>query len=165
MPHIHTDPGQHDITTSAWIVRFENNVPKVLVHMHRKHNKLMQVGGHIEIDETPWQTLDHELLEESGYSLSELKVLQPTENIPVVDMAIVHPVPVISNTHKISESHYHSDYGYAFVADSLPKNLPAEGESQDIRWLTIEELEDAQSQHMAWKDAVDIYRTIVERYF
>ncbi len=32
----------------------------------------MQVGGHIELDETPWQAVEHELREESGYTLAEL---------------------------------------------------------------------------------------------
>jgi|TARA_B100001250_G_scaffold225537_1_gene193442 8-oxo-dGTP diphosphatase len=165
MPHIHTKPGQHDITVSAWIIRIVDSEPKVLVHMHRKHGKLMQVGGHIELDETPWQTLAHEMREESGYDISELKILQPTEKSLQIQpkKAVTHPVSVVSNTHKISDDHYHSDYGYAFIADSEPVGNPAEGESTDLRWLTIAELKQAAEDGYAFEDVVAIYKFIVEQ--
>jgi 8-oxo-dGTP diphosphatase len=163
VPHIHTEPGQHDITASAWIVRQIDGVPHVLVHMHRKFNKLMQVGGHVEIDETPWQTLAHELKEESGYSLSDLRILQPDAEMPAIAEAIVHPVPVLSNTHRVSVDHYHSDYCYAFVADAAPTESPNEDESQDLRWITINDLEQAVTDGTAWKDVLDIYRYVVEK--
>ncbi len=163
MPHIHTEPGQHDITASAWIVREAEDAPKVLVHMHRKLEKLMQVGGHIEIDETPWQAMAHEIPEESGYSLGELQILQPLPDTPVVSGATVHPVPAIMNTHMVSETHYHSDLGYVFVARDKPKSLPMEGESLDLRWLTIDELANAALNGTALQDVVDIYRSVVEQ--
>lgn len=162
MPHIHTGPDQHDITVSAWIVRLDEDTPRVLVHMHRKMGKLMQIGGHVEIDETPWQTLGHEIPEESGYELTDLRILQPFAETPKVDGAIVHPVPVLSNTHKVTDSHFHSDYCYAFVADAAPVKLPAAGESQDLRWLTIQEVQDAADRGDAFQDIADIYGYILE---
>lgn len=75
MPHIHTQPNQHDMTVSAYIVRKENDEWKYLVHFHKKIEVLMQIGGHIELDETPWQTVAHELEEESGYTPYELTVV------------------------------------------------------------------------------------------
>lgn len=164
MPHIHTEPGQHDITASAWIIREDGDQPRALVHMHRKHGKLMQLGGHIELDETPWQTLEHEILEEGGYSITDLKVLQPFDRLPTVKNAVVHPLPVVSNTHKVSDDHYHSDYGYAFVAAAAPSKSPAKGESQDLRWLTREELQAAAAEGEAYADIVDIYQLIIDQY-
>ncbi len=163
MPHIHTGTGQHDITVSAWIVRYDGDVPKVLVHMHRKMGKLMQIGGHVEVDETPWQTLGHELPEESGYKLSDLQILQPLAEVPKVADAVIHPVPVLSNTHRVTENHYHSDYCYAFVAKDLPVRTPDEGESQDLRWLTIDELQQTVADGITWQDVSDIYRFVVEQ--
>lgn len=162
MPHIHTESGQHDITASAWIVREDADEPRVLVHMHRKLGKLMQVGGHIEIDETPWQTLAHEIPEESGFMLRQLQILQPQPSIPTFAGATVHPLPVVSNTHMVSDTHYHSDYGYAFVVDGDPEGEPADGESQDLRWLTIGEMGSAAVNGLALQDVVDIYRYVVE---
>jgi len=49
MSHIHTQPGQHDMTVSAFIVRQVDGEWKCLVHLHKKAGKLMQVGGHVEL--------------------------------------------------------------------------------------------------------------------
>jgi 8-oxo-dGTP diphosphatase len=160
MPHIHTESGQHDITTSAWIFREDEDELRALVHMHRKHGKLMQIGGHIELDETPWQTLAHELPEESGFVLEDLDVLQPHSNIATIPGATVHPVPAIMNTHLVNPTHYHSDLGYAFIAKHEPSGLPAEGESQDLRWMTINELKEAALGGLALRDVVAIYEDI-----
>ena len=65
MPHIHTKPGQHDHTVSAFIVRLDGKQPRILLHRHKKSGVYMQFGGHIELHENPWQAISHELLEES----------------------------------------------------------------------------------------------------
>lgn len=161
MPHIHTEPNQHDITISAYIVLRGEGEDKLLVHMHRKFGKLLQIGGHIELDETPWQTVAHELVEESGYELSELKLLQPLPSVPMVDNAVVHPVPFLMNTHKIGE-HYHSDLCYAFVARDVPQSAPGEGESTDLRWVTQAELNQLAEAGKAVKDSTDIYNHILK---
>lgn len=162
MPHIHTEPGQHDITTSAWIFREDDDELRALVHMHRKHGKLMQVGGHIELDETPWQTIAHEIPEESGIRLDQLYVLQPQNATLDITGAAVHPVPVIANTYFVGNAHYHSDFGYAFIAKGDPELHPAEGESAGLRWLTISELGRAVSAGAALQDVVDIYTHIAK---
>lgn len=163
MPHIHTEPGQHDITTSAWIFREDPDELRMLVHMHRKHGKLMQVGGHIELDETPWQTIAHEVPEESGLNLSDLYVLQPLAETLDIAGASVHPVPAVANTHAIGGGHYHSDFGYAFIVKGDPELHPAEGESSDLRWLTVGELGEAAVAGLALQDVVDIYAHIAKR--
>jgi len=159
MPHIHTAPNQHDMTVSAYIVRLDESEPLGLVHMHRKHGKLLQIGGHIELDETPWQSLAHEIVEESGYDLTQLELLQPDESIPDISGMVIHPVPFMVNTHKISDEHYHSDMAYAFVTNELPKGKPASGESQDLRWLSLDQLLET-----AARDNAKIYELVMARY-
>lgn len=161
MAHIHTEPNQHDMTVSAYIVLRGQGEDKLLVHMHRKFGKLLQIGGHIELNETPWQTVAHELIEECGYNVSELKVLQPAPNIPAIDGAVVHPVPFLMNTHMIGADHYHSDLCFAFVANDLPKAKPADGESDDLRWVTIDELKAFAQAGEAVQDSTDIYEHIL----
>ena len=164
MPHIHTGPGEHDVTISAYIVRMQDDEPLALVHMHRKFNKLMQAGGHIELTETPWAAVAHELAEETGYRLQELSVLQPTARNVQVTNAVVHPVPLLVNTHRISGNHFHTDLCYAFVARSQPLSRPAEGESTDLRWLTLPELHSAVSEGEAMADMAGIYEQTITRF-
>lgn len=160
MPHIHTEPEQHDITVSAWIFREFAGERKVFVHMHRKIQKYMEVGGHVELNETPWQTVAHELVEESGYALDELEIYQPEYMPQAMEGWTVHPVPVLLNTYQPVPGHYHTDICYAFYADHPPKHTPVEGESQDVQWFTLDELKDEAARGVVLLDIVNAYRTI-----
>lgn len=143
MPHIHTEPGQHDPTVSAYIVRVDTDEPRLLLHMHKKLKKLMQPGGHVELRETPWQAILHELTEETGYQPAQLQVLQPENSIKVLTNAVVHPVPVCQITHLFAASeyeHYHTDTSYAMLAQEGPSGDVGAGESQDIRFLSLNEI-------------------------
>ena len=77
MPHIHTEKGQHDHTASAFTLKHDikKNEFRILLHMHKKYGKLLQPGGHIELHESPWEAILHELVEETGYLAKEMKVL------------------------------------------------------------------------------------------
>jgi 8-oxo-dGTP diphosphatase len=109
--------------------------------MHRKYHILLPIGGHVELDETPWQAIAHELSEESGYSLDELHILQPPHRIRHLPEVKLHPYPVVLNTHKVSPDHSHSDTAFAFTATTDPQGHIADGESLDLRWLTRQELD------------------------
>ena len=142
MPHIHTEPGQHDQTASAFIVRTDTPEPTILFHMHKKVHKLLQPGGHVELHETPWQAVLHEIEEETGYKLSQLTVLQPQQRIKSLTGAVNHPVPLNQNTHLFKQGmdHFHTDTAYAFMAGGEPMGTPGDLESSDLRWLTAEQL-------------------------
>ena len=164
MPHIHTGPGQHDTTVSAYIVRLDQPQTLVLVHMHRKLHKLLQVGGHVELSETPWQAIAHEIAEECGYTLAELKILQPLPKPLDVPNNINHPTPFMLNTHKFADSdHYHSDSAFAFTALLAPSKKPNASESQDLRWLSLSELDAAVLAGHAYADTAIYYRSLVEQ--
>jgi 8-oxo-dGTP diphosphatase len=140
MSHIHTKPGQHDFTSSAFIVRLDGDKPKLLLHMHKLLGKLLQPGGHVELTENPWQAVLREITEETGYKLQQLKVLQPKDRLKKLNHADLHPMPVCQNTHNFSDTHKHTDSAYAFSADSLPAGKPASGESKKFNWVDIDEL-------------------------
>ncbi len=162
MPHIHTESDQHDMTTSAYILLQEDGVWKCLVHFHKKVEKLMQVGGHIELNETPWQAIAHELSEESGYRLDELDVLQHTADRVQSSRNVAHPVPVLMNTHNVGDEHFHSDLCFGFVAKVRPTHTVEEGESTDLRWLTMDELEARANEGTALSDVAHMYRFILD---
>lgn len=140
MAHIHTKPGQHDLTAGAYVFRTDFDQPKLLMHMHKKLNKWLQFGGHVELDETPWQAVAHELTEESGYELSQLRLLQPPERMRRLSRSNLHPQPVVVNTHQFNDEHNHTVLEYAFVTDEEPSQAVGEGESQEMQLFTRDEL-------------------------
>lgn len=141
MPHIHTEEGQHDLTVSMYIVRTDFDQPKIMLHVHKKHGVWMQFGGHVELNENPWKAVEHELLEESGYDVSQLQLLQPPVRMRTLSgSAELHPQPFDVNTHKVKDGHFHIALEYAFVSDEVPSHDIGEDESDQIRLFTRDEL-------------------------
>lgn len=158
MPHIHNEPGQHDFTVSAYIIRTVNPVsgasiePVILLHMHNKFHKLLQPGGHVELKENPWEAVQHEILEETGYDFAQLKVMQPL-GLRVQNMrnpkTIQHPTPLSLYTHEVSKDHKHTDISFLFVTEEFPNHVPAAGESTEFRWMTAAQIEQLSSDEIA----------------
>lgn len=142
MGHIHSEPGQHDHTVSIYIARTDFDDPKMMLHLHKKVKKYAQFGGHVELDETPWQTTIHEMREETGYDLKQVQLLQPLERMTSITGAVLHPQPVAHATmgYPTQGGHFHTDSVYAFTADSAPLHSPEEGESMDIQLFTRAEI-------------------------
>ncbi|HJP81677.1 MAG TPA: NUDIX domain-containing protein [Candidatus Saccharimonadales bacterium] len=145
MPHIHTEPGQHDHTASVYLFRTDFDEPKVVLHRHKKFNKYLQFGGHVELHETPWQAIIHELREESGYDINQIRILQPETRMTKISNSILHPQPVVHSTHPIGPpvadfEHFHTDIAYAATTDRDPIHQPEEGESTSIQLFTRDEL-------------------------
>lgn len=142
MPHIHKDHGEHDLTASAFIIRDDLPEPRLMLHMHKLLGVLLQPGGHVELHENPWQAIEHEIREETGYTFEELEVLQPKDRIRSLTNADLHPTPLVVNTHNFDAEglHRHIDMSFSFVAHGEPLLAPEEGESLDVRWLTSEQL-------------------------
>ena len=144
MPHIHNQKGQHDSTISAYIIRTDFPEPKIVMHIHKKLGKILPFGGHIELNEDPWQALEHEILEESGYEMDQLKVLQPKIRIKKLSDVKLHPVPFVVNTHSVDYGdnlHYHSDLNYALTTSSWPRSSIAENETSELLLLTRTEVQ------------------------
>ncbi len=143
MPHIHTAPGQHDPTASAYIIRIDGDEPLLLLHKHKLLDSYLQIGGHIELDETPWQAIVHEIKEESGYRMNQLRILQPKVRLKSITNATVHPQPAYVITHPFKgKDHYHTDAAYVFVTNEAPADNVSEGESNELRWFTDKELDE-----------------------
>ena len=142
MAHIHNEPGQHDHTVSIYLFRTDLSEPKVMLHMHKKIGLYAQFGGHIELNETPWQTIVHELAEETGYGLEQVKLLQPANRMKHMTNATVHPYPIVYATmgYGSEKDHFHTDSTYAFITNEAPANSPAEGESTDLQLFTRNEI-------------------------
>lgn len=141
MGHIHTETGQHDFTVSAFIMDLSGPEPALLLHKHKKLGLWLQFGGHVELEENPWGAITHELAEESGYAMDQLKLLQPVMRLSGMSDANLHPHPLSMQTHQFGDTaHYHTDTAYAFVTHEDPTGKIDEGESADIKRFTAAEL-------------------------
>lgn len=166
MAHIHTGIGEHDYTVSFFIIRLDLDEPRLMLHQHRRVNKLMMFGGHVELNETPWAATIREIGEETGYRPEQLRILQPRIVRPQLSEAILHPTPVCHSTGKYPGAdplHYHTDTAYAFVTHEPPTDRPGEDESTDIREVTLQDLLNIKDDHiMAFTREVGL--TIFDNY-
>jgi 8-oxo-dGTP pyrophosphatase MutT (NUDIX family) len=130
MPDIHE---KIYFTVAIFVVHDE----KVLLIHHRKLDKWLPLGGHIELDEDPEQAALRETKEESGLDVELLGERPPTTS-PGTRALIA---PRFLDVHRISETHEHIGLIYwAKPKNSTQVKLATE-EHHDIRWCTLEDLE------------------------
>lgn len=130
MPHIHE---LIDFTVDVFIVY--NN--KVLLIFHKKHDRWLQIGGHIELNEDPDEALFREVEEECGL---EIEIIGKKEqNIEVKGTKFLY-APRFMNIHDINETHKHIGLIY-FAKAKSDKFILSEREHKDIRWFTKEDLD------------------------
>ncbi len=129
MPHIHE---KIDFTSAIFVV--ENG--KVLMIHHRKLDKWLPLGGHIELDEDPEQAALREAKEESGLDVELIGERPPTTG-PGTRALIA---PRFLDIHRISNTHEHIGLIYFARPKSGTTTLATE-EHHDIRWCAADDLE------------------------
>jgi 8-oxo-dGTP pyrophosphatase MutT (NUDIX family) len=133
MPHIHD---KIDFTVAIFIVH-EGRI--LLIH-HRKLNKWLPLGGHIELDEDPEIAALREAREESGFEVELIGDRPPTTE-PGTRALIA---PRFLDIHRISDTHEHIGMIYWARPKSSSDAKCAVEEHHDIRWCTKAELETMQ---------------------
>jgi ADP-ribose pyrophosphatase YjhB (NUDIX family) len=133
MAHIHD---KIDFTASAYIVH-QNKV--LLVH-HKKLGIWLQIGGHIELDETTDEALLREIKEECGLEVEILS--RKVEGQDSLGLQMLY-IPDGMNVHNYNETHRHVDHVYFARAKSSQAVLEEDG-ANDIRWFSEDELDDPQ---------------------
>ncbi len=156
MPHIHE---LYDFTVSAFILHPTEN--KLCLINHRKLHMWLQPGGHIELNEDPWQALTHELLEETGLILEKCEVIEPAEQPKVRGLKTL-PLPFHFNVHDFNDDHKHIDLEY-IIRSYTNELAPAEGESKEIGWFTLKEIQDLNSKKILHDGTLDICKFILDR--
>ena len=129
MAHIHD---LIDFTVAIFVVHDR----KVLLIHHRKLNRWLPLGGHIEPDEDPEQAALREAREESGFEV-ELIGERPPVSEPGVRALIA---PRFLDIHKITDTHEHIGMVY-FARPKSGAMALAEAEHHDIRWCTSADLD------------------------
>src|SRR5256885_4039333 len=129
MPHIHE---KIDFTVAIFVVE----KAKVLLIHHRKLDKWLPLGGHIELEEDPEQAALREAREESGFEVELLGERPPTTGSGTRALL----APRFLDIHRITDTHEH----IGMIYWARPKNgkmaLAAE-EHHDIRWCSRADLE------------------------
>ncbi|HEX7861134.1 MAG TPA: NUDIX domain-containing protein [Verrucomicrobiae bacterium] len=132
MAHIHE---KIDFTVAIFVVQND----KVLLVHHRKLNKWLPLGGHIELDEDPEQAALREAREESGFDVELIGDRPPTTE-PGTRALIA---PRFLDIHRITDTHEH----IGMIYWARPKNgamTLADAEHHDICWKTSSELDSLQ---------------------
>jgi len=130
MPHLHE---LIDFTVAIFVVQ---DARVLLIH-HRRLNKWLPLGGHIELDEEPEIAARREALEESGLDVELLGERPPTTE-PGTRALIA---PRFLDIHRISETHEHIGMIY-WARPRAGQVQLAEAEHRAIRWCTAAELEE-----------------------
>ena len=141
MAHIHE---KIDFTVAIFVVE----KGKVLLIHHRKLDKWLPLGGHIELEEDPEQAALREAREESGFEVELLGERPPTTGSGTRALL----APRFLDIHRITNTHEH----IGMIYWARPKNgkmaLAAE-EHHDIRWCSradLEQLEPRMSDAVKW---------------
>ena len=132
MAHIHE---KIDFTVAIFVVQHE----KILLIHHRKLDKWLPLGGHIELDEDPEQAALREAREESGLEVELLGERPPTTE-PGTRALIA---PRFLDIHRIHATHEHIGMIYWARPKSGATTLAVE-EHHDIRWCASAELDELQ---------------------
>ena len=129
MAHIHE---KIDFTVAIFVV----HDGKILLIHHRKLDKWLPLGGHIELDEDPEQAALREAHEESGLEVELLGERPPTTG-PGTRALIA---PRFLDIHRISDTHEHIGMIYWARPSNGALRL-ASAEHYDICWCSPEQLE------------------------
>lgn len=129
MAHIHE---KIDFTVAIFVVQGG----KVLLIHHRKLDKWLPLGGHIELDEDPEQAALREVREESGLEVELIGERPPTTSPGT--RALV--APRFLDIHRITDTHEHIGMIYWARPKTGTVTLAA-AEHHDIRWCAPDDLE------------------------
>ncbi len=154
MAHLHE---KIDFTVAIFVVHDS----KVLLIHHRKLDKWLPLGGHIELDEDPEQAALREAKEESGLDVELLGERPPTTGHGT--RALI--APRFLDIHRISETHEHIGMIYWARPKAGPRGRAASDDQQvvptmlsheehhDIRWCSdadLDKLQPPMSDAVKW---------------
>lgn len=132
---------QGHLTTSAWIT--SPDCTKVLLIYHRKLQKWLQPGGHIEPSDPSLQAAAlREAREESGLQ----NFAYATEGVFDLD---IHPIPALGT----DPGHLHLDIRFHLTASDMAALTPQQREVSQVQWFTLSELKEMELPPSLWRMA------------
>jgi len=149
-----------DFVSSIFLFSRIGNEIKLLLLLHKKLNKWLIPGGHIEQNENPVEAIKREVFEETGIQNFELISKVHKDMATYSDASFVFPPEFIFEErieeYKNTPKHIHVDMIYiGIVKDSTLKANT--NESNGIGWFGINELSSL--------DLFEMTEKIAQKYF
>ncbi len=120
------------VTAAAWVL--DKSGRRVLLTHHRKLDRWLQLGGHVDGDPDVLAGAAREAREESGIDLLEIV----SEKIFDLD---IHRIPARGD----EPEHLHYDARFLFRANGS-EDFTVSDESHDLAWVPLEQLGDYSSE-------------------
>lgn len=125
------------ITGSAMVI--DPDQSSVVLTLHKKLGKWLQLGGHSDGNPLTWQVARNEVEEESG--LRNFFLLNPLDihgtSTPETILPFDFDIHVIPAKKDVPE-HLHFDVRYLFLAKEV--DLQISDESDDLKWFTFSDV-------------------------
>lgn len=119
------------LTSTVYVI----NKGRVLLHLHKKHNSLFPLGGHMESEELPHETAIREVHEESGL---KIELYNDEDKLELGRVKQLHrPINVLLEN--IGHAVENIDFIY-FAKTDEEKLHPRDGESKQLYWMSKEEI-------------------------
>lgn len=118
---------------------FDRETNKFVFLKHKKLNKWLPAGGHIEENENPIDAARREVFEETG--LSNINFISADINTNSISNLLINPFGIQLN--KIKENHEHLDLIYLATIDKREDLILNSEESDGIQEYSLEEILDS----------------------
>lgn len=160
MPHIHE---LYDFTTSAFVMHPTDK--RLLLLFHKKLQKWLQPGGHVELDENPLQALHHELEEETGLQPEQYEIIEPADSPSPMGENTKLPLPFYFNEHPMGNlpSHKHIDICYLAKSKTTKLTDNPDGATK-IGWFDERQIIQMLKDGDMFKDTAEICKWIFSKY-
>ncbi len=148
---------ERHFTATVYIIQDD----KVLLLYHRKLQKWLPTGGHIDPNETPVEAAKREALEETGLEIELIR----QENVWIENwnaaslerpyLCLLEEVPAYQHV----PAHQHIDFIYV----GRPKGgseLQNREETDGLRWFTLEEVEQLKPDSEMFAETQEVLRSI-----
>lgn len=115
---------------------------EVLLHWHKKLDRWLPVGGHIERDEIPHEAALREVQEEAGVEIELFNPGQSNYGASHQSKDVQElPLPATMFLEDINPFHQHIDL--IFFAKALSKEIGEDASERDsLRWVALSEMEE-----------------------
>lgn len=121
---------------SATTYLLDSDKKRTLMHFHSKLQTWLPPGGHMEVNEAPFEAATREIYEE--YGLRDLKFIHPVSKRKLDSRSYMLEMPHFLIEEKIAKDHIHLDWiFFAWVSDKELKKVES---VENYRWFTFDEL-------------------------